>query len=190
MMSRLLVLFIAAFIVASPVGSAASLWSDSGSLFTDRKAHAVGDTLTIIISESSAARRSGNTTNSKESNVSLADGTGKLDFIPALGAGYNDQFQSNGSISNTNIVTGRITVQVVEVQPNGYMAVSGTQTIKQGKDEQKITISGIVRPDDITAENTILSTYVSNAEIKIDGKGPLASKQRQGILSSIFNFLF
>jgi flagellar L-ring protein precursor FlgH len=183
-------LLAAALFALSPVSGAASLWSDGGSLFTDRKAHAVGDTITIIISEVSTAKRAGDTSNGKSSNVNLAGGTGKLDFIPALGANYGDQFKASGSISNTNIVTGRITVQVTEVKPNGYLVVSGKQSIKQGSDEQRITISGIVRPDDVTSENTVLSTFVSNAEIKIDGKGPLAGKQRQGILSSIFNFLF
>jgi flagellar L-ring protein precursor FlgH len=179
-----------ACIAFTPVSDAASLWSDGGSLFSDRKARAVGDTLTIIISEVSSAKRSGDTSNSKSSNTSLADGTGKLDFIPALGATYSDQFKSNGSISNTNTLTGRITVQVTEVKPNGYLIVSGKQTIKQGSDEQRITITGMVRSDDVTADNTVLSSYVSNSEIKIDGKGPLAGKQRQGILSSLFNFLF
>lgn len=173
-----------------PAGDAASLWSDGGSLFSDRKARAVGDTLTIVLSEYSSAKRSGNTSNEKSSNVNLADGTGKLDFIPALGASYGDSFTSNGSISNTNTLTGRLTVQVVEVKPNGDLVIAGKQTIKQGKDEQHITISGLVRADDVTADNTVLSSYVANAEIKVDGKGPLAGKQRQGILSSLFNFLF
>lgn len=176
--------------VMSPVSQAASLWNDGGGLFTDRKAHAVGDAITIIISESSSAKRTGDTSNGKSSNVNLAGGTGKLDFIPALGATYSDQFKSGGSVSNTNSVTARITVQVTEVKPNGYLMVSGKQSIKQGSDEQKITITGMIRPDDITPDNTVLSTFVSNAEIKIDGKGPLSGKQKQGLLSSLFNFLF
>ena len=47
-----------------------------------------------------------------------------------------------------------------------------------------------MRPEDISPSNTVLSSLVANAQLKIDGKGPLASKQRQGILSQIFNFLF
>ena len=70
------------------------------------------------------------------------------------------------------------------------MVITGTQTIKQNNEEQKITITGIVRPDDIAADNTVLSTYVADAQIKIDGKGPVANKQRQGILSQILNILF
>lgn len=189
-MLRRIFLLLLVMVVIAPASHAASLWADRGGLFTDRKAHAVGDTITIIISESSSAKRAGDTANSKSSNVNLAGGTGKLDFIPALGATYGDQFKAAGSVSNTNSVSGRLTVQVTEVKPNGYLAVSGKQIIKQGSDEQRITISGVIRPDDISADNTVLSTFVSNAEIHIDGKGPLAGKQRQGLLSSLFNFLF
>ncbi len=186
---RILALVLTFCVFASTAG-AASLWSDGGSLFSDRKARVVGDTLTIILSEYSSAKRTGDTSNSKSSNVNLADGTGKLDFIPALGATYGDSFKSNGSISNTNTLTGRITVQVVEVKPNGDLIVTGKQTIRQGRDEQRITVTGLVRSDDVTPDNTVLSSYVANAEIQVDGKGPLAGKQRQGILSSLFNFLF
>lgn len=183
----LVMLFVSFSISAA---DASSLWNDGGSLFRDRKAHTVGDTITIIISESSTAKRSGDTANSKSSNVNLAGGTGKLDFIPALGASYGDGFKASGSVSNTNTVTARLTVHVTEVKPNGHLVVSGKQSIKQGADEQRITITGTIRPDDVTADNTVLSTYVSDAEIKIEGEGPLAGKQRQGILSQIFNFLF
>ena len=174
----------------APIGQAASLWSDGGSFFNDRKAHAVGDVITIIVNETMSAKRSGDTANGKSSSVSLPKGTGKLDFIPALGASYTDAFKATGSVSNTNSVTARITVQVTEVKPNGYLLVSGKQSIKQGEDEQQIIVTGMIRPDDITANNTVLSPYVANAEIKIDGKGPLSGKQKQGLLSSLFNFLF
>ena len=83
-----------------------------------------------------------------------------------------------------------MTVQVIEVKPNDNLVVSGTQSIKQNKDLHQITITGVVRPDDIKPDNTVLSSYVANAEVKFDGKGPLNSKQRQGILTQVFNILF
>ena len=188
-MRKVITMTLLLLLAIAPVGDAASLWTDGG-LFNDRKARAVGDIITIIISESSSAKRTGDTKNEKSANLNMPDGTGKLDFIPAFGASYNDQFKAGGSISNTSLVSARISVQVIEVKPNGYLVVSGKQSIKQGADEQRITITGMVRPDDVTADNTVLSTYVSDAQIKIDGKGPLAGKQRQGLLSSLFNFLF
>ncbi|WIW71015.1 flagellar basal body L-ring protein FlgH [Anaerosinus gibii] len=173
--------------------NAESLWVDDSSglnLFADRKARLVGDSLTIIIKESSNASRSGSSNNSKSGSNTLAAGTGIFDFLAAASASGEDKFQSSGKITNTNTVTGKITVQVTEVKPNGNLVVSGTQSIKQNTDLHTITITGIVRPDDIAADNTVLSSYVANAEMKFDGKGPINAKQRQGILTQIFNILF
>lgn len=188
-MKRILLIVMVVLLSCVTMASASSLWSGNG-LFSDRKAYRIGDSITILISETSTARRTGDTSNGKTSSVGLPDGTGKLKFIPALGASYNDQFKSSGSINNTNTVTARISAQVKDIQPNGYLVIEGQQVIKQGKDEQKITIAGIIRPDDVQVDNTVLSTFIANADIKIEGKGPLARKQRQGILSSVFNFLF
>jgi flagellar L-ring protein precursor FlgH len=173
-----------------PQAEAASLWSDQTSLFGDRKARSVGDSLTIIINESSTASRSGNSSNSKSGSTDMKAGTGMLRFIAAANASGSDSFKSEGKISNTNNVSGRITVQVAAVKPNGNLVVSGTQSIKQNGEEQKITITGEVRPEDISVDNAVMSYNVANAQLKIEGKGPIANKQRQGILTQIFNLLF
>lgn len=181
------------FMLSFGTVEAASLWSDNSpaaNMFVDRKARGVGDILTIIISETSTATRNGATSNSKTASASADAGVGPLTFIPSTSYGTSDSTKTSGSITNTNKVTGTITVSVTEVLPNGNMLVNGTQIIKQNGEEQKITVNGTVRPDDITPENTIYSNYVANASIKIDGKGPIANKQRQGILSQIWDFVF
>jgi len=171
--------------------SATSLWSESSmGIFADRKAGAVGDSLTIIISESSSASRTASGSNSKSGSNTLAAGTGIFGFLAAATASGSDSFKSSGSLTNTNAVSGTITVQVIEVKPNGNMVVSGTQTIVQNTDTHKITLTGVVRRDDVTASNTVASSLVADAQVKFDGKGPLNSKQRQGILTQIFNILF
>ncbi|MEG6585102.1 flagellar basal body L-ring protein FlgH [Dendrosporobacter sp. 1207_IL3150] len=175
------------------IGQATSLWSDSAStagLFIDHKARAVGDVLTIIINENSTASRTGSASNSKSSEVGADAGVGIFKFLAEASASSSDSFKAQGSINNSNRVNGKITVEVTEVKPNGNLVVSGTQSIKQNGEEHRITISGTVRPDDITSDNTVLSNYVADAQIKMDGKGPISRKQRQGILSQIFNFLF
>lgn len=180
------------FISVTAVAGAQSLWSDDStqSIFADRKAHAIGDSLTIIISESSKASRSKNANNSKSASNTLNAGTGIFDFLASASASGSDSFKASGAINDTNSVSGRITVQVIEVKPNGNMVVAGTQMIRQNKDEHKITITGMVRSDDIKSDNTVLSYQVSDAELKFDGKGPLNSKQREGILTQIFNIIF
>ncbi|HWR38003.1 MAG TPA: flagellar basal body L-ring protein FlgH [Patescibacteria group bacterium] len=176
-----------------PAASADSLWSESApsaNLFGDRKARAIGDILTIVISESSAATRTGNTSNTKAASADIKGSAGIIKFNDVLSGSSDDSYTAKGSITNSNTVSGRLTVKVTEIKPNGNLVVSGTQMIKQNKDEQKIIISGVVRPEDISADNTVLSSYVADAEIRIDGKGPISDKQRQGILTQIFNFLW
>ena len=189
----LAIVVVALFLTVGSVTNvlAASLWGDgANSLYGDIKARAVGDTLTIIINESSTASRTGSASNSKSANVGADAGVGIFKILAEASASSSDSFKAQGSLNNTNKVTGRVTVQVIEVKPNGNLIVSGTQTIKQNGEEQRITITGNVRPYDVTPDNTVLSSYVADAQIKIDGKGPISNKQRQGILTQIFNFVF
>lgn len=171
---------------------AASLYNPNGlrNMFVDRKASQVGDILTIIISESTSTSTTKNTSNSKEGEQSIAAGVGIFRGIMGGLASQEDSFKATGSSTNTNRVNANITVTVVEVLPNGNLVIEGTQSIWQQNNENKITIRGIVRPDDISINNTVLSSRVSDATLKFDGKGPLNAKQRQGILTQIFNFLF
>lgn len=172
---------------------AQSLWGNPGSdslLFSDRKARNVGDVLTIVIAESATTSMNKSTSNSKSGEVSLNAGMGVFDFLKAASAGSSDSFKADGSTANSNRASGRIAVTVTDVMPNGNMVVEGTQSIYQGKNEHKISLRGIVRRDDVSYMNTVPSTQVADASIKFDGKGPINAKQRQGILSQIFNILF
>ena len=176
-------------------GQAQSLWAEtqtgsSMNLFADHKAHNIGDTLTIIISESSSTNTTKSMSNGKSGSNSLGAGAGIFSFLAQASAKQSDSFKANGSSKDTNSVNGKITVTVVDVKPNGNMLVEGTQSIWQNKDEHKITLNGVVRPDDVTYDNTVPSYLVADATLKFDGKGPLNAKQRQGILTQILNILF
>lgn len=183
---------LASLLITVPA-QAESLWNDNASaanMFADRKARAVGDIVTILINEKTSASRTGKANNSKSSKTDVNAGAGIFGWIASASAGNSDSFSAQGSIANSNNVSAKMTAQVVEVRPNGNMVLSGTQSIVQNGEEQRIIVTGIVRPDDVTADNTVLSTYVAEAKIRIDGHGPLARKQRQGIISQILNFLF
>ena len=177
---------------AAPAASAQSLWGGSytQNIFADRKAHDVGDILTIIISETTTTSAAKSSSNSKSGSVNLNAGVGLFTFLEAASAGGSDSFKATGAASDTNKVSGNITVTVTEVEPNGNMVVEGTQSIWQNKNEHKITLRGVCRQDDVTASNTIPSTKIADATLKFDGKGPLNAKQRQVILTQIFNILF
>ena len=193
-LGRVLVAALACSLAVMPMAGAQSLWAyDNGvawSVFADRRAHNVGDILTISISESTSLQAKKSSSNGKSGSQSLGAGSGIFDFFRAASISGEDSFKAEGKASDTNTVSANITVTVVELQPNGNMVVEGNQSIWQHKNEHKITFRGIVRPDDITAFNTVPSSKVANATVHFDGKGPLNAKQRQGILTQIFNILF
>ena len=186
-------LLVAAAALWMQPAEARSLWSDDGmsyNIFADRKARNVGDILTIVISESTTTTTSKSSSNSKKGSTSLTAGVGIFDFLKAASASGSDSFSASGSKSDTNKVAGNVTVTVTQVLPNGNMVVEGTQSIWQNRDEHKIAFRGVCRQDDVTANNTIPSTKIADATVRFDGKGPLNAKQRQGILTQIFNILF
>lgn len=185
--------FFGSALLLPAAASAESLWAESGmtrSIFADRKAQNVGDTLTINIRETTTTTQTKARKNSKSGSTALSAGAGIFHFLAAASASGSDSWKAAGSAADTSGFSANITVTVVEVQPNGNMVVEGTQSIWQNKDEHKITLRGIVRRDDVTYENTVPSTKVADATVRFDGKGPLNAKQRQGILTQILNILF
>ena len=195
MSRKFFALILMAAVILAPVfgttGEAKSLWRDSPyGMYADRKARNVGDIITIVISESTRQSATKERSNSKEAEIAIGSGTGVFDFLRALGAAGSDSWEAKGSVTDNNSVTGNITVTVVEVLPNDNMIIEGTQSIWQNRDEHKITLRGVIRRDDVTFNNTVPSTKVADATLRFDGKGPLNAKQRQGILTQIFNFLF
>lgn len=191
--SNLVLGFLCLVLPAMPLVSAESLWSETGansSLFSDHRAHSVGDSITIIIRETSTANRTGTAANTKTTSTSMNAGLGIFSGITAASAGNADKFAAAGSLVNNNSVNARMTAQVTEVKPNGDLVIVGKQKISQNGEEQTITVSGSVRIEDIAPGNTVLSSSMSNAEIKINGKGPIANKQRQGIISQLLNIFF
>lgn len=187
----------AAFAVGSvaPAVSAESLWKNpSGyptrNVFADHRAMNVGDIVTIIISETTTTSATRSSANEKSGSVSIGAGVGIFDFLKAASASGSDKFNAKGSASSTNRTIGNVTVTITEITPAGNFILEGTQSIWQNRNEHKITFRGMCRPEDISSSNTILSTRVADATVRFDGKGPLNAKQRQGILTQIFNILF
>ena len=179
----------------APVVSAESLWNNPNgqparSPFADHRATGIGDIVTIVISETTTTSATRSSANEKSGSVSLGTGIGIFDFLQAASASGSDKFSAKGSASSSNRVAGNVTVTVVDVTPNGNIILEGKQSIWQNKNEHKIVFRGTCRPEDISSSNTILSTRVADATVRFDGKGPLNAKQRQGILTQIFNILF
>lgn len=162
------------------------------SLYDDRKAHRVGDIITITLTERTAARKSAESEMSKDSSVALSNPTLLGNVVGAkgldLGVSMSGNRSANGEAeaNQSNSLTGSITVTVAEVLPNGILAVRGEKWITLNTGDELVRISGLVRSDDIGQDNTVLSTRVADARITYSGTGAFANASQPGWLSQFF----
>ncbi|WP_035571046.1 flagellar basal body L-ring protein FlgH [Halonatronum saccharophilum] len=184
------ILILTVVCIGTGVGEATSLWNDSGSLFSDNKANDVGDLLTIIITEDSTASQEATTDSSQGTNVNVGAGNGILDFITAFGVNQDDSVNAAGSTSRSSSLSASVTVQITEVLDNGNLMVSGERSINVNDETQTIKLTGVVRPQDITPQNTIDSTYIADVDIEYHGQGVVGDRQSPGIITRILNWFF
>lgn len=172
-------------------GFAASLWTNQASMFADQKARDVGDLVTIIIVERSEASQTANTTTSKNGEVSIGPGMGVFQqLIPFIAVSGGDSMSAGGSTTRGGSLVAKMTTRVTEKLPGDVLRIEGRQVITINGEEQSITVSGYVRSRDIQPDNSVLSTFVADAEIVFHGSGALGDKQNPGLLTRIFNWLF
>ncbi len=185
-------LCLAAALVA-PAG-ANSLWSDdSVHFFSNHKAMHVGDIVTVIIVEQSSASNKSELKLTKETSNKLeGSGTDKLDFIPLMSGGidYQKEHQGKGETTLNGRMNARVTAEVKEIRPNGNLVIEGSRSVLINDDEDRISVRGVLRPEDIAADNTVLSTYLSEAQISYTGDGPNDNATRQGLITRILDLLF
>lgn len=172
------------------LGSSSSIPS---SLYSDSRAHSVGDILTVTIAESTSASATANLKTEQDDTVSAAQGSGLWTHLfGSLPFTVSQNRSANGSGATTrtgNLVT-TLSVMVKEVLPNGTLRIEGSRIVGINKETQKVTFMGVVRPEDVATDNTIPSTSIAGVEIHYDGKGAASDTTRPSILSRIFRFLF
>ncbi|MCH8927734.1 MAG: flagellar basal body L-ring protein FlgH [Candidatus Marinimicrobia bacterium] len=164
------------------------------SIFSDHKARAIGDVITIHIIEFSEADNKSATSTSKSSDlsVSVPVGTGSLSFLPSLsfGSTSSNAFSGQGGTSKRGSLTGKMTATIMEISPNGYYIVKGKRIIIINQDTQEMELTGIVRPRDIRADNTVFSYNIAEARITYTGKGPIHTGQRMGLIRRVAGWFF
>ncbi len=159
-------------------------------LFHDRKAYRVGDLLTVQLQENTNAQKQASTSHSKDQSIGFgAPAMFGMDAEELLSAQVNqgNDFSGSGSSSQSNSLSGNITVFVSEVLPNGNLVVRGEKQLTLNQGSEYVRFSGIVRPNDVKPDNTVVSTRVANAEIYYSGEGTMADANRMGWLARFFN---
>lgn len=183
-----------------PRAPSGSLWSaNGGSLYQDIKARNVGDILTIVVSEESRASKSAQTGTQRSKNFSGSASFGGLTagdqtlMGPATLGAYQGEFgmgfKGQGTTAKNDSMSAYMTATVVDILPNGNLFIRGSRWTKVNNEMQQIILEGVVRPNDVTRNNTILSQNIADAKIFFEGKGPLTQHQRPGWLLQLLDLV-
>jgi flagellar L-ring protein precursor FlgH len=160
-------------------------------LFEDRRARQVGDVLTIVINEKTQAGKQASANGSKDGSVDAS--VSSLFGLPAtalqkLGASAatSNSYADKSALNSSNTFSGNVTVTVIEVLPNGNLAVAGEKQIALDKGTEFIRLSGVVQPDTIQAGNTVSSAKVADARIEYRTSAKFDSAEVMSWLARFF----
>ncbi len=187
-----------------------SLWvgeTSMNTLFQDFRARNVGDILTVLVSESTSAIEGATTVTARETNMDadissllgLPLNLGMKNFLmqkkafsPNAKGDYLSEFDGDGETTRSGSFKTTIAVRVVEVLPNGNLVIEGKKEARLNNETKYIVLSGLVRPIDISTDNTVLSSKISDSRLEYSGSGVISDKQRPGwaarILDNVWPF--
>ena len=156
-------------------------------LAADHRAGLVGDVLTVIVLEATRARSQANT----EAASQLEMGAGLESPSTSYEATLGLRGRNAGGAQTTRVgeVRTQISTRVVAVEADGSLRIEGTQALKVNGERQMIRLSGWVRPIDVAADNTVVSTRIANADIELIGVGSVSESQRQSVIYRLLKWL-
>lgn len=183
----------AAALLGASASGAVDLYreGDYRPLTADARAHRVGDSLTVLVMETSSAASTADTTSKRKTDLGI---TGLWDVGLSTKKGEialdaNNGFGGAARTQRSGRLLAQITVTVTGIEPNGDLRVAGDQLVDINDEQQKIRIEGRVRRHDIGENNAVVSNRIAEAKIYYSGEGTLSEGQRPGFLSRVLTWL-
>jgi flagellar L-ring protein precursor FlgH len=192
-------------VAAAVAARADSLWTspasyDPRSLYADHKAAHAGDIVTVVVQESNAVQSTQNKEATRQSSLNdavqqflfpptvsgLATHMGQLPSTQATG---KFDYSGGGQVSNSQTVASTTAVLVTDVLPNGNLVIEGVRMLTFSGETQYIVLHGLIRPDDISSANTVLSTNIAEARGEFISEGALSDEQKLGWFSKLYETL-
>lgn len=167
--------------------------SHSLALFDDRRAKRIGDVVTIILEESTRSSKSAETSMQKGTSSSLDNprilgnlvrGAGAVNIFNQIESDID--FSGEGASDQSNSLSGTITAVVADVLPNGLLKIQGEKWFRLNRGEEYVRVSGLVRPEDVSGDNSVSSQRLADARIAYSGTGVLAQANEAGWLTKFF----
>jgi flagellar L-ring protein FlgH len=178
-----------AFFASTPA-IAENLYVDRGwpALAADRRPEQVGDTVTIIVSEnqqaSNAVRKGSRKRHAVDGQITYGS-----NFDKSVGGSLGGSYDGEGTNARTDKVVAQLSVTVYHVLPNGDLQVSGSQHLNINGESTLIKVSGRIRRDDISNDNTVQSSKLADAIIDYNGKGFASRSAKPGVVTRLFNWM-
>jgi len=179
-----------------PTGGIYNPYTMNNGMYSDTSAHKVGDIISVTLDESTSASKNANSNLSKEGHNKYDGMTifGKKPTIagysPTMSSDNSSSFKGNSKASQSNSLKGQISVSVVKVYSNGNLQVQGEKWLMLNNGNEYVRITGLIRPSDISSDNTVSSQRIANARIQYGGTGDFANTQERGLFSRFFNSVF
>lgn len=194
---RLFVVLFILFLSFSCVSFCDSLWKEtSSSPYTTAKSFKPGDIVTVLIIEStSAVQKSGTDTNASDSlGASFTHTIERLkpsiDTDNSIAGNAQNKYKGLGATSRSSNVQAKIAAVVIKVLPNSNLLIEGEHKVEVNGEKQNITVSGMIRPKDVSLDNTIYSYQVANASVSVSGSGTVQDAGEPGWFIKTINWLF
>ena len=176
----------------APDGGIFNAANGYAALYDGHRARAVGDPVTIVLTENTTTSKSAGSKSAKSGGFGITPPTtGPLSFIKptSLNMGGSTSFKGDGSAAQQSTLGGEVSVTIVAVRSNGTALIRGEKRLLLSQGEEWVQVSGIVRLADVDQDNRIASTRVVDAHIEYAGNGPVSRASREGWLSKFFNLI-
>lgn len=179
--------------------------AENNDLYADNRARRVGDIILIKVVENAKSKSKADTTADRETTSSIgiaaafnrdsmgifpgAGGTlsGKIGVDPMLSTRSSSTLNAAGETKRENYVTATIGARVLNVLPGGVLQLQGARAVRVNEETQYMVISGLVRAQDVAADNSVQSTQLADSKVEYYGEGVLADKQKQGWLTRLLD---
>jgi flagellar L-ring protein precursor FlgH len=186
---------------APPEGTIYSA-SKSKNIYQDTRARDIGDIVMVKIVETSSGSTDAETTTSRDATLQggvsslfgyekLFSGTnGHIPSLASMNANLAKSFTGTGETTRDSTVTATLSARVIDITMDGNLAIRGYREVRVNNETQHIILSGIIRPEDISKDNSVLSSYIADARIEYNGSGVVSDKQQPGWLANLVDVVW
>ncbi len=188
---RITIAIIALALVGSTT-AADSLWSPNcRNLCADLRPSQVGDLVTVLIVEEAVSSQEASTDLRKSTDHSNDAGVGPfIKLLPEIGFRSGQSSSAAGQSTMSSKFVTRLAATVTRVMPNGNLEIRAERSLNMNGEKQAVMLTGLVRPQDIASDNSVLSTSLADVKIDYIGKGPNGRRQQEGFITKILSYLF